>query len=506
MTQQHAPEHFEEGEETAPPGTRLMAVVRWLLVVVMGLVAIGSGLYYLGLQQDVGWTDPTAPKPEAKAEVKTQYQCPMHPKVLQDQPGDCPICNMKLVAVKAAPKPEKAEAKTKYQCPMHPSVLQDQPGDCPICNMKLLAVTSSGDVHAHDAVGGVPGLMPITLSAERIQLSGVRTAQVMRESLTQELRTVGYVTADETSLAQITTRFGGYIEELPASTTGERVTKGQVLATIYSPELLTAQNELINATRWKQDQTTPDASATIGRLSTTIAEDARRRIELLGISADEIDRIIDTGKPITALSLRSPVTGYVTRKNAVRGAYVDAGTTLFEVADLGHVWVLADIYENEMAHMRIGQKAKLNLVPYPDRTFVGRVDFIYPVVDSQSRTMRIRLDFANRDLALRPGMYGDVVIERAAVDAVIIPFEALVDTGKYQYVFLVLDGGRFVPRRVRTGRHARQHVEILEGLADGDRVVTTANFLVDSESRLRATIEGFAAETPAPASQPAHEH
>jgi Cu(I)/Ag(I) efflux system membrane fusion protein len=228
--------------------------------------------------------------------------------------------------------------------------------------------------------------------------------------------------------------------------------------------------------------------------------DAARRLELLGISPQEIEALIKRREPQRAIAIRSPVEGHVIAKNAVAGMSVSAGTTLFEVADLSTVWVIAEVYESDVQRVRVGQPARFEASGYPSDTFTGKVQFVYPTLDASSRTLRLRLEFRNRPgggaLKLRPGMYGSVMLDLPATTGLMVPAEAVVDTGDIQYVFVAKDGGRFEPRRVKLGARLGESFEILQGVADGEVVVTTANFLVDSESRLRAAIEGQTDKAP----------
>lgn len=515
----HPDEPMPEGEEEAPRGVRTMAIIRWALVVLMAVAAVASIGYYFGWFSKAGAADSSA----------TLYYCPMHPSVVQDHPGECPICSMSLVPkvgggakkeAKAAdghdhekgsaPSPEGPGA---YYCPMHPEVTSDDPNaKCDKCGgMKLMPRPASNpgtggsegnnDPPPTEKGAGVPGLAPIDLTPERIQLLGMRTAMVAREKLAPELRTVGFVTANEEGLARIHTRFAGWIETLAVSKTGQHVSKGEVLASVYSPELLAAQQELLNALKWSTTRHDNPHESEAGRLTATLTEDARRRLELLGISGAEIDELARRGKPVRALKIRSPVEGYVTRKNALQGQYVQPGTELFEVANLSTVWVLADVYEYEIERVKVGAKAEMQLAAFRGQTFAGRVEFIYPTLNADTRTLRVRLVVKNKGLKLRPGMYGDVAFELPSAEGLVVPAEAIVDTGTIQYVFLALPGGRFEPRKVRLGLESEDKIQILEGVSDGDTVVTTANFLIDSESRLHAAISGEAAaegEAPKP--------
>jgi membrane fusion protein, copper/silver efflux system len=435
-----------------PRGVATMSVVRWVLVAVTALVAVGSILSFAGVRLGGG----TNGAPSAD-EDKQLYTCPMHPAIVQDHPGDCPICGMTLVPkAKSSAKPAAAPA---------------------------------------DAAAPPPGLAAVDLTPERIQLIGMRTATVKREALGGELRTVGVIVANERGLAQINTRFAGWIQTLTASATGERVKRGQVLATIYSPDVLRAQQELLVARGWTSG---PGGSARPPQgadgFTAGLDASARRRLELLGISAQEIDEVLRTGKATDAIAIRSPVEGYVVSKSAVVGVAVQPGTVLFEVADLSSVWVNAEIYQQDISRIHVGQKARLELSSIPGEPHAGKVQFIYPALDPASRTLRLRLEFKNKSdrngPRLRPGMYGNVLLDLPATSGLVVPAEAVVDTGETHYLFVAKEGGHFEPRLVKVGGRLKDRVEILSGVAEGERVVTTGNFLIDSESRLRAAIEG----------------
>ncbi len=495
---------MQEGEEEVPRGVRAMTIVRWGLVLLMALAAV------FGLNHRFGWFSVGG----SAAETSQTYYCPMHPSIQQDHPGDCPICSMTLVPMPKAGdvKAEQAALEAMgsgahdhamgsgaYYCPMHPEVASDDPNaTCDKCGGMKLQPKPAGAATAvaqpTDAEG-VKGLVPLTLSQDRIQLMGMRTAKVVRGTLAPELRTVGTVAASEKGLAVIQTRFAGWIEDLKVEQTGQKVEKGQVLATIYSPELLTAQQEYLNALKWAKQ---PSAGG-VSDLSQDLHKDARRRLELLGIGAKEIDAIERTGEPVRAVSIRSPVRGYVTQKNAVQGVAVQPGTPLFQIADLSTVWVIADVYEYELGRVKIGQAASIELAAYPGETFKGKLTFSDPSVNANTRTLRVRLEFKNPELRLKPGMYGNVKIELERAESLLVPVEALVDTGVNQYVYVSLPGGKFEPRKVTLGARAAGNVQVTKGLAEGETVVTTANFLLDSESHLQAAILGDGTTSAAPA-------
>ena len=271
--------------------------------------------------------------------------------------------------------------------------------------------------------------------------------------------------------------------------------RGQVLATIYSPDVLRAEEEMLVARGWATSGSTEaKGSHQHDAFTASLDGNARRRLELLGISGQEIDEVLRTGKAAEAIAIRSPVDGYVVGKNAVAGVAVQPGTVLFEVADLSRVWVTADIYEQDISRIHVGQKARLELASLAGETHVGKVQFIYPVVDSGSRTLRVRLEFKNKTdrngPRLKPGMAGTVYLDLPRSTGLTAPAEAIVDTGETHYLFVAKEGGHFEPRMVQVGARHEDRVEILSGVSEGETVVTTGNFLIDSESRLRAAIEG----------------
>jgi Cu(I)/Ag(I) efflux system membrane fusion protein len=333
---------------------------------------------------------------------------------------------------------------------------------------------------------GPAGLAAVELSPERIQLSGLRTARTVRAPFGGELRAVGAVAASERGQGQVTTRFAGWIEQLLVEETGRVVRKGQALATIYSPDVLRAEQEYLTARKWAE----APRPAGDGAGAPSLAADARRRLELLGVDGREIDDLSSAAEPPHAVTLRSPVTGTVLRKAAIAGAYVQPGSELFAVADLSTVWMVAEVPEQAAGRVRAGQAARIELDAFPGRPFAGRVQLVSPTVDADSRTLRVRVELRNADGALRPGMYGTVFLEAPQREALVVPAEAVVDTGDARYVFVARGEGRFEPRAVEVGDRQGGRAEIRAGLAEGELVVTTANFLLDSESRLRAAVEG----------------
>lgn len=383
-------------------------------------------------------------------------------------------------------------AAERWLCPMHPTYVSDRKGSCPICGMDLVPARE----FAGGGVSGVPGMAEIELSDEGIALAGVRTVPVVREALTTAIRAVGRVTADETRVVSVQTRVGGWIEDLSVQAVGQSVRAGQPLLTIYSPELLAGQEELLRA-------------ISAGPGGSFLVEAARRRLLLFGVPQDFLDRIETSGVPSRTVPLPCPATGVVTGRAAFVGMRVEPGMELFTVTDLGTVWILADFYESEAPLLGVGLPVKVELPFDPGVVLPGTIDFVYPTLDAAARTQPVRVVLANPFGLLRPGMYADVTLEVARGGGLVIPDDAILDTGPRRIVFLSLGGGRFSPREVEVGVRSGGRAQILSGLDEGQQVVVKANFLLDSESRIRASLAAPAApagqSAPPPAGTTGHQ-
>jgi Cu(I)/Ag(I) efflux system membrane fusion protein len=410
-------------------------------------------------------------------------------------------------AAAATPRLTPHEKKVLYWVdPMVAGYKSDKPGKSPFMDMDLVPVyedASSGETKEHAAAGdsaAVKGYTTVNLSTERQQAIGVRLGKAETRELTKTIRTVGRVTFDETLNHQIHSKFEGYVERLYVDYTGKPVRKGQPLLSIYSPELLATQQEYLLASRARR-QFQASSNADLARGGVDLLGSARQRLLLWDISPGQIAELEQTGKPQKALTLYSPVDGFVMTKNAVQGARVMPADTLFEIAGIHHVWVQADIYESEAPFVRLGQNARMSLSYLPGRTWTGKVAFIAPVLDEKTRTVKVRLEFENTDGTLKPEMYADVSLDRPLGRVVTVPDAAVLSTGERALVFVAKGDGRFEPRAVKTGAKVDGYYEIREGIAPGEEIVTQANFLIDSESRLKAALAGMSA--PAAAVSPA---
>jgi Cu(I)/Ag(I) efflux system membrane fusion protein len=336
-----------------------------------------------------------------------------------------------------------------------------------------------------DKTGGIAGHGVVEISPEKQQLIGVVTTLAERRPLERVVRTVGRVTADESRVSHVHTKVEGWIEKLYAGETGKIVLKGQPLLTIYSPELVSTQEEYLLALR-TQKRLAESQFPEVRESGESLLRTTRERLRLWDISEKEIQRLEKTGEAVKALTLYSPVTGYILEKEALQGMRVMPDMILFVVADLSRVWVEADIYEFEASLIKEGQEAKMTLSAYPGKIFRGRITYVYPTVQAQTRTLTARLEFPNPGLELKPDMYADVEIIVPAEEALAVPQEAVLDSGARQIVFVQEGEGKFIPREVTLGPRAAGYYPVLSGLKEGERVVSSPNFLIDSESRLQA--------------------
>lgn len=379
-------------------------------------------------------------------------------------------------APSAAPQPEAK--KQMYQCPMHLQILQDHPGTCPICAMDLVPIEE-----IQGEASSVAGLATVTLDAQRQQLIGLRLAPVELGPVGGEIRAAVRLVPDETRVRKVSVKVEGFVEKLYADFIGKPVAKGQPLFSLYSPEFVSAQRELLLALQTQKALQGGALQQSGGELLAS----ARRRLLLWDVPQEALDRLERTGEVQKALTLRSPISGVVTAKAVVEGARVTPGEALLEVTDLGRLWAQADLYEAELARVRVGLAAALTL-PGREGALAGRVAFVDPVLDPKTRTARVRLEVPNPGGTLKPEMFGEAVIQAGTRKGLRIPLDAVLDSGTRKVAFVALGEGKFEPREVETGPAAGDRVEVRKGLAEGEQVVTGAAFLVDSESRLRAAL------------------
>jgi Cu(I)/Ag(I) efflux system membrane fusion protein len=330
----------------------------------------------------------------------------------------------------------------------------------------------------------------VQISPERQQLIGVRFGTVEKRPLQKVIRTVGRIDYDEKRIGIVSPKISGWIEELYVDFTGRFVRKGEPLLTIYSPELVSTQEEYLLALKAKQDWSKSPFSE-VAEGGNLLAESARRRLKLWDISDAQIKALEESREPKKTLTLYSPFTGHVLEKMVNKGRFVDAGMALFKIADLSVVWLIADIYESELSAIRVGQQAAIQMSYYPGETFTGKAIYIFPYMDAQTRTAKVRYEFANPHGKLKPEMFANVEITVRLGDKLAVPESAVIDTGVRKVVVVDRGSGYFEPREVRLGARAGDVFEVLDGLKAGERVVTSANFLIDSESKLKEAVGGM---------------
>jgi Cu(I)/Ag(I) efflux system membrane fusion protein/cobalt-zinc-cadmium efflux system membrane fusion protein len=449
---------------------------------------------------------------------------PMDPKYVRDKPGK-DYMGHDLVPVYgelgAAPATAaKKERKIKYWVsPMDPGYVSDKPGRAP-CGMDMVPV--------YETEGEVAAEGTIAVDPNTLQSMGVRTGKAEVRPLARSIRAVGIVNYDERRLAIVTTKINGWVDRLFIKITGEPIRKGQPLISIYSPDLVATQKEYLLALKnLKTLEKGPFPE--LGDSAKRLLEASRRRLEYWDVSPAQIDALEKTGQVKKDLTLTSPAHGIVIKRMVTQGQMVQAGMPLLEVADLSEVWIDGDIYEYELPWVKVGQHAEVTLAYIPGETFHGKVQYIYPYLKGATRTARVRLSFPNPGLKLKPEMYGQVLIHAPLSQPVVaVPSEAVLDSGEKQLVFIALGKGRFEPREVKLGVEGDGGWrEVTSGLKGGEEVVTSAQFLLDSESRTREAIakmlrsqqesapapapgkEGAPApkpEAPAPAAPPVHRH
>jgi len=362
------------------------------------------------------------------------------------------------------------------QGPPH-TTRSNKPGRALDCGMKLVPVYADEATSTSPSTSTVSGYANVFLPPARQQIIGVKLAKAELRDLSRSTRTVGRVAVDERKLAQIHTKFEGFIENLYVNFTGEPVRRGQPLFSIYSPDLLSTQQELILAERNRS------------QFGSTLADSARRRLLLWDMSAGDIDRVVRSGKPQRDVVIRSPANGVVLTKNAIQGTRVMPTDTLYEIGDLSRVWIVADVYEFDLPYVRVGQTAQVTIASIPGRSWMGRVTFVSPTLDEKTRTAKVRLDLDNAGGLLRPDMYAEVILQEPVGMAVAVPDSAVLQTGTRSIAFVDRGNGQFEPREVRTGVKANGYYEIKSGISAGEIVAVDANFLIDSESRLKAALQ-----------------
>ncbi len=458
---------------------------------VLALLLGGAAGYWLagnpgGTQ---GTTDDGGNNPDERRVLF--YRNPMNPEITSPVPAQDEM-GMDYLPVYAEQEPPAQPRILFYRNPMNPEITSPVPAQDEM-GMDYIPVYAEGSSAGDSAPAGTVSIDPVV-----VQNIGVRTAPVVREALGREIRSVGRISFDEERLSRLHPKTEGWIEELYIDKTGERIDRDTILLSFYSPQLVTSQQEYLLALN-NLDVLGQSPYAEIRQGAEELVSSARERLELLDVPEHQIRELEQTRQARKSLHIHSPFDGVVINIGAREGQHVTPGTELYEIADLSRVWVLADVYDNEVPWIQQGDRAEMKLASIPGQVFSGQVGYIYPYAEAKTRTVKVRLEVDNPDLLLRPDMFADVIIHaQRQNDALVIPEEAVVRSGEREQVFVVRAPGKFEPREVTLGLSAQGKVQVIAGLHAGEQVVTSSQFLIDSESKLReATAKMLEASQPA---------
>jgi len=449
---------------------------------------------------------------DAKPANVDYYTCTMHPSVRKQSPTDkCPICSMDLTPVF---KKDAATARSDvdyYTCSMHPSVKKQNPTDkCPICSMDLTPVRKKSATAAHDhgdhgantnaaAVTNAPEAAAVladekptefTVAVERQQQIGVTYGTIEKRSFQHAIRAVGTVSYDKQRHWDYVTRVEGYVKELFVFSRGELVEKGAPLLTLYSPDLLTTQNEFVDVLKTRDEAQAKQQRAVL-ESTERLLESAKQRLRLWNISDEQIALLMKTRKPQETLTLSSPFKGVVQDIGVDQGRKVMNGDHIVDIADLSVVWVWAQFYQDELPMLKKGLPVTIGSSSYPGEKLSGTISLIDPFINDSLRTGRVRIDVENAHLKLRPDMYVDVELTMDMGEGIAVPVPAVLPTGKHNIVFVDKGGGKLEPRFIAIGRKFGDFYEVRSGLKEGERVVTSANFLIDAEAKVQGALKSF---------------
>ena len=438
-----------------------------------------------GKDENTGADNTESAVEHAEKHLDHTYVCPMHPQIVRKEQGSCPVCGMNLV--KKASKPEtavehaKKHLDTRYVCPMHPKIIKDKPGEtCPICGMDLVAKKM-------DPSGGA--YPTVTLTPDVVQKMGVRTSTVELGSLWKFIKTVGYVSYNERRLKDIRVGTAGWVENLSVRRVGLPVKKGQLLLELYSPEFLDVQKEFIEAQ--KKDKSS--ILKKYGERKESVGP--RDHLRYMHVPESMMNEIARNKKPKHRLPIYSPMHGVIVRHNIHKHMYVYNDFPMFTIADLSTVWVEANVYEHQLDWVQKGLTAEIEVKAIPGKRFDAQITYIYPELDPRTRTLKVRLLVPNPDQLLKPNMFAEVRIFGGPKKNILtIPREALIVTGERESVVLDLGEGKYQPVDVVTGMRSQGQVEILSGIKEGDSVVVSGQFLIDSEANLQASFRRLGSE------------
>ncbi len=431
-----------------------------------------------------------ATPPEAAAGEQL-WTCPMHPHVLEHGPGECPICGMDLVPVDALPAVGEGEREVLfYRNPMDPTIISSVP-------MKDEMGMDYVPVYADQAAAAVGAGTVVTIDPVVVQNMNVQSQPAELRDLRRSIRTVGYLEYDQERMVTVTTKYLGWVEKVYANYVGEPVSRGQPLFEIYSPELVQTEQELLSARDYARRLA--EAAPEARRRAEALVDAARTRLTYWDIAPEQIARLEETGEIFRTLQVVAPAGGLIMRRvDGLEGMAVQPGTEIFHIADLSTLWLSVEVFEDQVAWIEPGTPAEVGFTYFPGETFRGTVRFIEPEFSEKTRTLRVKLAVPNPGGRLRPGMFATVVFSPVAVpQALAVPALAVLRTGQRNVVVVDLGGGRFAPREVTLGQAGEGWVAVLDGLAEGELVVTSAQFLIDSEANLQEAIQKMISRQPA---------
>ena len=465
--------------EKVPGRRRHITIITLLVGLMFFITACGSKA-----QPVPGSGQPTAVQPESHKHQR--FHCPMHPTYTSDKPGECPICGMNLVPI---PESAKSPGKKviKYRSSMNPQEISDKPGKDSM-GMEMVPF----EVEESEAVG-TKGLAAITVGSETGKRLGLTFGTVEMKHLTREIRTSARIAVDETREQRVTSRIDGWVEKLYVNVSGQLVKKGSPLLTIYSPELVAAQQELLTALTMVREFKDSDYE-NLAKQGQNLLQAARQRLQLWEISDRQIEQIEKTGQVQKTVTLYAPASGFVGEKTILPGQKIMAGEPLMVITDLSHVWGLADLYEADLPYVKTGMEMEIVLPHQPGKTYSGQIVFLDPALDPMTRTLKARIDIVNSEFELKPEMYADARVKIDLGEKLALPGSAVMRSGDRDYVFVVGKEGQLQPVEVKIGVRSGDYFEMISGLYEGDKVVTSANFLIDSESSLKAALQAVTAQ------------
>lgn len=380
-----------------------------------------------------------------------------------------------------------AQGPLQYTCPMHPFIIKDKPGACPICGMNLVPVKKEGK--GEDKAEGAKGLEEVSLSPTQMVMANVETVAAEIMPINREINAVGIVQYDQSRQARVTAWVAGRIDRLYVNRVGDYVTRKRPVALVYSPDLVSAQQEYLLALK-SRDQLKGSPIASIAQGGDGLVASARQRLKLLGVKEEQIAALEKGGEADIRLPIYTPLSGVVIEKIVQQGQYVNVGEPLFNIADLSVVWVELEVYENDFPQIRTGQRVEVVAQSYPGKVFSGRVAFIYPFLDPKSRTVKVRVEMANPGLRLKPDMFVNTTVKVAMGSSIAVPVNAVVDTGKRRVVWVETKPGLFQQRNVEIGVRSGDMMQILSGLKAGEKVAASGGYLIDSEAQLKGSGSG----------------